>query len=58
MPLTAAERQRRYRERLKSNDPQKWKDLQEKNLIRIKNKYIPIRQLSEFEKKVRRKEWR
>ncbi|CAH2097530.1 unnamed protein product [Euphydryas editha] len=58
MPLTPAEKQRRYRERLKSNDPQKWKEMQEKNLVRTKNKYIPIHQLSESEKKVRRKEWR
>ncbi|CAG4934073.1 unnamed protein product [Parnassius apollo] len=57
-PLTAAERQRRYRERLKLVNPEKWEEMRKKNLLRTKMKYRPVNQLNEVEKTIKRREWR
>lgn len=55
--MTAAERQRRYRKKLKTN-PEKKKEIQIKNLQRIKKNYVPINKLSESQKHLRRRNWR
>lgn len=57
MPLTNAEKQRRYREKLKS-DPQKLEEIRKKNLLRIKLKTTKISQLNEEEKNKQREIWR
>lgn len=57
-PLTNAERQRRYRERVKRNDPDKWAEIKKKNLKRAKKKYVPVHKLTKAEKKQKRKQWR
>ncbi|GBP24905.1 hypothetical protein EVAR_12569_1 [Eumeta japonica] len=57
MPLTPAEKMRRYREKLK-NDPIRYEDYKKKDLIRIKLKNKKITELSEKEKADQRKKWR
>lgn len=57
MPLTNAEKQRRYRERLKDN-PQKKEEIRKKNLERIKKQTKRIQDLTEDEKTEKRKQWR
>lgn len=59
MPLTPAEKMRRYRERLKEN-PEKMEEQRKKNLERIKSKYVykKVKDMTEKEKKVQRKKWR
>lgn len=57
MPLSTAERVRRYRERLKNN-PEKAEEVRIKNLERLKMKKKKISQMSEKEKEEKRKMWR
>ncbi|KAL0821918.1 hypothetical protein ABMA28_005315 [Loxostege sticticalis] len=58
MPMTAAERQRLYRQRLKEQNPQKFEEMRIKNLNRIKKKYVKVSKLTENQKSIRRKNWR
>ncbi|CAG9129863.1 unnamed protein product [Plutella xylostella] len=53
MPLTSAERQRRYRERLKNNDPKKWEEHKKKEAQKKKQNYKKVSELSETEKSAR-----
>lgn len=57
MPLTNAEKQRRYRERLKNN-PEKREEIRKKNLERIKTKSKKIKDMTDEEKDAKRKLWR
>ncbi|GBP81125.1 hypothetical protein EVAR_88223_1 [Eumeta japonica] len=56
MPLTPAEKMRRYREKLK-NDPIRYEDYKKKDLIKLSLR-IKITELSEKEKADQRKKWR
>ena len=58
MPLTPAERQRNYRERMKSNKPEIWEERKKKEAEYKREKYLKISQLSERDKEKRRKQWR
>ncbi|CAG5025826.1 unnamed protein product [Parnassius apollo] len=58
MPLTSAERQKRYRERLKQNNPIKWNEEKKKDAEKKRRNYKKISELSETEKVIRRKIWR
>ncbi|CAG9790444.1 unnamed protein product [Diatraea saccharalis] len=58
MPMTAAERQRLYRQRLRDQNPQKYEELRLKNLNRIKKKYVKVSKLTENQKLIQRKNWR
>lgn len=57
MPLSDAERTRRYRERLK-NEPEKLEIQRKKNLERIKNTKKKITQLTLKEAAIRREKWK
>lgn len=57
MPLTNAEKQKRYRERLKNN-PTKKEEIRKKNLERINRKTKKIADMSEEEKNEKRELWR
>lgn len=58
MPLTPAERQKRYRERLKQNNPIKWNEQKKKEAEKKRKDYKKISELSESEKALKRKIWR
>lgn len=55
MPLTSAERQKLYRERLKENNPEKWEDNKKKDAEEKRKNYKKISELSETDKTARRK---
>lgn len=55
MPLTPAERQRNYRERMKANKPEIWEERKKKEAEEKRRKYLKISQLSERDKEKRRK---
>lgn len=59
MPLTPAEKMKRYREKLKLN-PEKMDIMRQKNLERIKSryKYKKISEMTEAEKNIQRKKWK
>lgn len=57
MALTAAERVRRYREKLKNN-PEKAEEIRKKNLERIKSKKKLVSQMTEQDKNEHLKVWR
>lgn len=57
MPLTPAEKMKRYREKLKK-DPTRYEEYKKKDLNRIKLKNKKICELSETEKLNQRKKWR
>lgn len=57
MPLTNAEKQRRYREKLKNN-PEKCEMLRKKHLERVKKNSKRIEDLNDNEKKRQRQQWR
>lgn len=59
MPLTPAEKMKRYRENLKKN-PDKLEEMRKKNLDRIKSKYKykKISEMTETEQKHQRKKWK
>ncbi|KAJ2945170.1 hypothetical protein O0L34_g9236 [Tuta absoluta] len=56
MALTAAEKQKRYRERMRANNPEKFKEAKLKNAARNKEKKIT--ECTEKEKEILRKQWR
>lgn len=58
MPLTGAERQRRYRQKLMKENPEKYLKQKKENLERIKKQYKKINELTENLQKLRRKKWR
>ncbi|XP_073954990.1 uncharacterized protein isoform X2 [Choristoneura fumiferana] len=59
MSLTAAEKQRRYRERLRVNNPEKFEEFKRKNVERNRNRNRKlIRDCTEEEKEIIRKQWR
>lgn len=58
MALTAKEKMRRYRERLKNENPEKYEDQRKKNLARIKSKKKKISEMAPAEADAKRKEWR
>ncbi|CAH2085724.1 unnamed protein product [Euphydryas editha] len=57
-PLTGAERQRRYLQKLKNSNPEKLKELKEKNLEQTKRKYRKVNDLNEEERELQRQKWR
>lgn len=57
-PLSAAAKQRRYRERLKAEKPQKYEEQKIKNLERMKAKRKKISEMNTKEKEVQRSKWR
>lgn len=58
MPLTGAERQKRYIERLKAENPEKFEERRKKHLEQVKQRQKKIANLSEEEKNIQRKKWR
>uniref|UniRef100_A0A1E1WD28 Uncharacterized protein n=1 Tax=Pectinophora gossypiella TaxID=13191 RepID=A0A1E1WD28_PECGO len=58
MPLTSAERSRRYREKIKKENPEKLNAQRLKNLQRIKSKKKKISEMNEEEAEKRRQVWR
>lgn len=58
MPLSAAEKMRRYRERLKNENPEKYEEQRKKNLERIKSKKKKVSEMDSTEKAVQRQNWR
>lgn len=57
MALTAAEKQKRYRERLRAKNPQKFEEAKIKNAARNRERK-KISECTENEKKILRKQWR
>ena len=57
MALSAAEKQRRYRQRIKNN-PVKYQQYLKKDLDRYHRRKVPISELSEREKRAQRKRWK
>ncbi|CAG4981934.1 unnamed protein product [Colias eurytheme] len=59
MPLTTAERQKRYREKLKNANPEKFQELKLKNNQRSLERYrTKSANLTEEQKEQQRKKWR
>lgn len=58
MPLSGAERTRRYREKLKLERPQEYENQRKKNLEKIKTKKKKISELAPEEAEKKREEWR
>lgn len=59
MPLTAAERQKRYREKLKISNPEKFQDQKKKNSERTLREYKnKTANYNEEQKEKLRKKWR
>lgn len=58
MPLTNSERQKRYRERLKTQNPEKHEELRIKHLEKVKKNTKKIAELTEEERNLRRKKWK
>lgn len=58
MPLSGAERTKRYREKLKLERPQEYENQRKKNLEKIKAKKKKISVLPAEEAKQKREEWR
>lgn len=58
MPLTPAEKMKRYRERLKANDPEKYEEQAKKNLDRIKAKKKKVSEMTQLEIDDKRQLWR
>lgn len=57
MVLTAAEKQKRYRERMRANNPEKFEEAKRKNAVRNKERK-KICECSEREKEILRAQWR
>lgn len=57
-PMTPAERQRRYREKLKIANPEKFERMKKDNRERTKKKYVQIKQLPDVIQERKRKKWR
>lgn len=58
MPLSGAERTKRYREKLKLERPQEYENQRKKNLEKIKAKKKKNSELPAEEAKQKREEWR
>ncbi|XP_038212585.1 uncharacterized protein LOC119832861 isoform X1 [Zerene cesonia] len=58
MPMSAAERQRKRREKLRSQEPDKYEEIKKKHAEYMKNKRTLIGQLSSTEQSKKRKQWR
>lgn len=58
MPLSNAERQKRYRERLKNENAEKYEEIRKKNLENIKNKKKKVSEMTEEERNKQREIWR
>lgn len=58
MPLTGAERQKRYIERLKIEQPEKYEEKRKKHLDKVKQRQKKIVNLTAEEKTIQRKKWR
>lgn len=58
MPLTGAERQRRYRQKLSQQNPEKLLQQKRENLERTKNKYKKVSELNETQQNLQREKWR
>ncbi|KAL4702093.1 hypothetical protein ACJJTC_002405 [Scirpophaga incertulas] len=58
MPLTGAERQKRYIEKIKREQPEKYEEKRKKHLDNVKQRQNKIKNLSENEKIILRKKWR
>ncbi|CAG4963575.1 unnamed protein product [Colias eurytheme] len=58
MPLSGAERQKRYMERLKLENPLKFEEKRKAHLEKVKQRNIKISDLSEEEKLIQRLKWR
>lgn len=56
--MTSAERQRKYREKLKRENPDKLDDLKRKNTARTREKYKKVSEFSEEEQIKLREKWR
>lgn len=57
-PMSNAERQKKYRERLKVNNPDKYEEKRQAHLENVKNNKRKIAELSENEKEKRREKWK
>lgn len=58
MPMSNAERQKRYRERLKVEKPEKHEELRIKHLEKVKKNVKMIAEMTEEEKNVQREKWK
>lgn len=58
MPLTNAERQKRYRERLKAEKPEKYEVIRLKHLIKVKQNKKKIKEMTDEEQKEQREKWK
>lgn len=58
MPLTGAERQKRYMEKMKEKNPEKYESKRKKHLEYVKKKQKKIIDLTEEEKSAQRNKWR
>lgn len=58
MPLTPAEKQRKYREKLKNENPEKYNDMKKRNAERTKQNRKRIAECDEDEIDKMRKQWR
>lgn len=58
MPLSGAERTRRYRKKLKLERPEKYENQRKKNLEKIKSKKKKISELTPKEAESRREQWK
>ncbi|CAH0719092.1 unnamed protein product, partial [Brenthis ino] len=56
--ITGAERQKRYKERLKIEHPEKYEEKRKKHLDKVKQRQKKIANLSKEEKLIQRKKWR
>lgn len=58
MPLSSAERCRKYRKKLKETNPEKFEQMKRKNAERTKAKKRKISDMNEDEKKDMRQQWK
>ncbi|KAJ8726803.1 hypothetical protein PYW08_015200 [Mythimna loreyi] len=58
MPMSNAERQKRYRERLKAEKPEKYEEFRIKHLEKVKKNVKKIAEMTEEEKNVQRQKWK
>lgn len=58
MPMSAAQRQKKYIEKLKTENPDKFEEKRKKHLERVKKKQKKTSELSESEKFARRLKWK
>ncbi|CAG4970878.1 unnamed protein product [Colias eurytheme] len=58
MPLTGAERQKKYIEELKKNNPEKYEEKRIKHLEKVKQRQRKITELNDSEKEARRQKWK